>query len=365
MRIALNGRFYAAPITGVQRFAREVARRLPALADVVLMLPRGVGAPRLERSVEVVPGRLRGHAWEQAEFTYRAQAAGCDVCLSLGGTLPARGGPHVAALHDVLPLTHPQLFSRAFATWHRLVVRRNARRAAALITVSEWSAAQLAQVLPFPRERIHVAVQGVSPFDTPAAVADVERVRRKLRLPPRYVLGIGHGDPRKNAEFLVDVMREWRRRDADAPGLVLVGHALERVHGRHVPATDEFVCAVGRVDDDTLRALYTGAAAFAFPSQAEGYGRPPLEAVACGAPAIVAPYDAAKEVLGDGAAIVPLDVDAWIAELRVLTRPGSERDACIARGAAVARTRTWDATADQVLAACMAAAGTPAVVAEA
>lgn len=357
MRIALNGRFYAAPVTGVQRFAVEVAQRLAAHTEVLLMLPRGVPAPDLD-GVTVVTGRLRGHAWEQTEFPWRARAAGCDVCLNLSGTLPAIGGPHVAVVHDVLPLTHPEWFSPAFAAWYRLAVGRNARRAARVVTVSRWSAEQIVRVLGIDPDHIVISTQGLTPFDAPASNTAVARVRRLYDLPARYILGVGHGDPRKNVPFLIEVMREWRRRDADAPGLVLVGQTSARVHGRMLAETSsEGVYVLGRVEDDQLQALYTGASAFAFPSLAEGFGRPPLEALACGAPAVVAPYGTAAEVLRDGAAIVPLDIDAWIAQLHAMVVEGQERSSWIARGRMIARACNWDDAAAQVLGACEDAAG--------
>jgi glycosyltransferase involved in cell wall biosynthesis len=358
MRIALNGRFYGAPITGVQRFAREVVRRLPERAEIVLMLPRDVATPHLERAVPVVRGTLRGHAFEQMEFPRRARQARCDVCLNLSGTLPGWGGPHVAVVHDVMALTHPEWFSPAFAAWYRFAVGRNARLAARLVTVSRWSAQQIASTLSLDGENIIVTRQGVAPFDEPATAEMTTRVRRKYDLPDRFVLAVGGGDPRKNVPFVVNVMREWWRREADAPSLVVVCGASTRVHGSMARETpSERLRLLDRVSDDELHALYTSAAAFAFPSLAEGFGRSPLEAAACGAPTVVGPYGAAREVLGDDAAILPLDIDAWIAELRAITVDGPERDSLVARGRMVARSYNWDDAAGQVLGACEDAAG--------
>jgi glycosyltransferase involved in cell wall biosynthesis len=364
MRIALNGRFYGARITGVQRFAREVVRRLPARADMVLLLPRGVAAPHLDGDVPVVRATLSGHAFEQLEFPWRARQARCDVCLNLSGTLPGWGGPHVAVVHDVIALTHPEWFSPAFAAWYRFAVGRNARLATRLVTVSHWSAQQIASTLHLDEENIIVTRQGAAPFDEPATAEMIASVRRRYDLPERFVLALGGGDPRKNAPFIINVMREWWRRATDAPSLVVVYGASTRVHGHMaLEKPSEQLCVLDHVDDDELRALYTAAVAFAFPSLAEGFGRSPLEAAACGTPTVVGPYGAAREVLGDEAAILPLDVDAWIAELRAITVVGPERDLLVARGRMAARSYNWDEAARQVLGACEDAAGrTPAAL---
>lgn len=348
MRIALNGRFYAGRVTGVQRFAREVAARLRTRDDVVVLVPGDAPADG-----DAVRGRLRGHVWEQAELPWRVRAERCDVCVSLAGTLPGTGGPHVAVVHDVLPLTNPEWFSPAFATWYRLAVGRNAKRAARVVTVSRWSAGRIHETLGVPVERIVVAGQGVAPFDAPSPPEAIASECRRLGILDHYILAVGWGDPRKNIAFLARVMREWRRRDAAAPTLVVVGRPTKRVHGE--PEAIDAVL-VRDADDESLRALYSGASALAFPSHAEGFGRPPLEAACCGTPSVVAPYGAAVEVLGDGALVASLDVDAWIGALGRVMHDASLRRDLVRRGQAAARSRTWQDAADVVHAACVEAA---------
>jgi glycosyltransferase involved in cell wall biosynthesis len=123
-------------------------------------------------------------------------------------------------------------------------------------------------------------------------------------------------------------------------------------------AADHAELDVGRIDDETLRALYTGAAAFVFPSLSEGFGRPPLEALACGAPVVTSPYPAASEVLGDAAARVPLDLDAWIAQLTALmSEAPAQRAARRERGRAHASSHSWEAGADTIFETCREVAG--------
>ncbi|MCI0432556.1 MAG: glycosyltransferase family 4 protein [Gemmatimonadetes bacterium] len=382
MRLAINGRFYAAEVTGVQRFAREIASRLCERTAVTLLLPRGVEPPEVTGSPRVLRGRLRGHAFEQLEVPAMTSAAGCDATLHLSGTLPVRGGPHIAVLHDVLPLTNPEFFSRRFARWYGFVLRTGAPRAAALITVSEWSKREIVRTLGVAASSVSVVLQGIAPFDRPADPITVREARQRLGLPAEFVLALGDGDARKNLAFLGEVMATWRQRHATAIPLVIVGSTTQRVHGRSVRglrrARDRALSRAryvdqrpplsrdppdivrpGRVSDRDLHALYTAASALCFPSLAEGFGRPPLEAAACGTPAIVAPIASARETLDNAALAVPLDPALWADALHELLSDPLARAALLEGAKPVLARMSWDACADRVLDICQSAIGQP------
>lgn len=368
MRLGVNGRFLAARRGGVRRFAEGIAAGLLREAECVVLLPRGPAPDgALPSGVETRTGRLRGHAWEQLELPGAARRAGCDVVVHLANTVPLSGGPHVATVHDVTPLTDPRWFGRRYAAWHRWVVAPALRRARALLTVSEWSAAEVRRALGVPVHRVHVVDQGVAPLDGPAPAAEVAAVRRRYRLGGSWILAVGAGDPRKNVAFLAVVLERLEGRlPGDGPALVVVGR---RDGGRiwakppALPTTRVRVVHVGEVDDATLRALYTGAAVLGYPSLAEGFGRPPLEAMACGTPVVTAPYGAAREVLGDAAEHVPLDPGAWTAALeRVLDESPEARARRIERGRRQAARHRWKDGVARVLEVCRDVAGARAPV---
>ena len=350
MRLGVNGRFYGARVTGVQRFAREVAVRI--LEDATLFLPAGAEPPPdLPATARVIHGRLRGHAWEQFELPVQRRSAGCDTMLHMAGTAPLGSEGDVLVIHDVLPLTDPAWFAAGFRIWRGAVLRRAAPRAARVVTVSEWARDEILRTLPIAPHRVVVAEQGLEPFDRPAPREQVEALRARRSLPGPFLLAVGAGDPRKNLPFLGRVLRLWRERGERPPPLVVVGephpHLFTAAGGW--PA-DVDVRVLGRVDDVELHALYTAATALCFPSRAEGFGRPPLEALACGTPAVVADYAAAREVLGDAAHILPLEPDLWVDVLRSLLSTPRPR----ARPELAARY-AWAATADIVRETCEAA----------
>ncbi len=357
MRIGINGRFYGAPVTGVQRFGREITVRILADGDHLVLLPAGTAVADGLPVNRIIRGRLRGHLWEQVELPRRARRAQCELVLNPGSTAPLRGGPNVVVVHDVSPLTNPEWYSRRLALWYRVALGAAARRAARVLTFSRWSMAQVTGVLGVPADRIGVVTQGVEPFDAPARPADVAAVRGRLGLVGPFLLATGAGNRRKNVSFLIHVMKRWARVSPPPPMLVVVGAGIRRVHGvdREVAPAPQWLRFLGHVSDDTLRALYTGAAAFLFPSLGEGFGRPPLEAMGCGTPAVVSEYGSAREILGDAARILSLDPDEWIAAVRELVDDIEARKALVERGRCRAGSYRWGRAAREVLEGCWAA----------
>ena len=357
------------PATGVQRFALEIARRLwTPVEDRVLFLPRGVAPPAdIPEGVTVRGGLMAGHAWERIELPRLGRRTGCDVLLHLANTLPGGGGPHVVVVHDVEPLVNQEAFVAPFVAWYKWAVAPAVRRAARVVTVSRASARAIAEVVGVDPERIRVADQGAAPLDAPADVAAVAAVRSRFALGGAYLLVVGGDDPRKNVAFLRAVLARWhlRRGGGDglgvAPALVVVNGGDARVFsGRRAEVME--VCSgeirLGRVDDASLQALYTGAAALAFPSLSEGFGRPPIEAMACGTPVVAARYSAAPEVLGDAAELLPLEPDVWVDVLDgILSEDPAAAASRRERGRARAAAHSWDAGVEVVLAACREAAG--------
>lgn len=357
----MNGRFYRARVSGVQRFARHVSDLLYDAADVTLFLPANVRTPREARNaVKEVRGRLSGHAWEQLELPWQARTERCDLVLHLAGTAPGWGGPHAVVIYDVTPLTNPEWFTTMFTLWYRWALRRAAKRANRVLTISRWSRSQVSQVLGIPADGIDVVTQGVEPFAAPAQPEAVNWVRKRFGISGEYLLAIGGAGGRKNVRFLLEMMRRWPRRRCERPCLVVVGEHVPHVHRkRHdiPPVTNGDVRFLGYVSDADLHALYTGAAVFCFPSLAEGFGRPPLEAMACGSPTVVANYGAAEEVLGEAARILPLNVDAWIEAVTQLINDSRERSQRIAAGHRQAKRYDWYRAAEDVIQACRKAVG--------
>jgi glycosyltransferase involved in cell wall biosynthesis len=199
-----------------------------------------------------------------------------------------------------------------------------------------------------------VIPEGVEPRFRPDVDPDVvARVRDRFALPERFILTVGTIEPRKNHTTLVEAFAALRARHPEV-GLVIAGargwlydHFFERVRAL---ALDEHVVFTGHVPDEDMPALLNAAEVFAFPSEFEGFGLPPLEAMACGIPVVSSDAASLPEVVGDaGMLIAPRDVTGWVQALDRLLEDAPLRAEFAARGRARARRFSWDAAAERTV----------------
>lgn len=253
--------------------------------------------------------------------------------------------PVVVTIHDCIAES-----DASFAGgWHRqagigLVTRRVLTRAAAVTTPTRASLAQVKRYYPAAANPV-VIPNGVdsAPFTAVAAVAAAAASAR-YRLPERFILAVGARRPHKNHEVLISAMRQ-----VPSPlSLVIVGYPDSRFPDSIPRLIAELglgsrVRLLPSVDDVHLPAVYHAASAFAFPSLAEGFGLPALEAMAARIPVVASAIGAFEEVCGGAATLVPArDPAAWAAALTEATGNGPGVRDQIAAGAAVAAAATWD-----------------------
>jgi len=310
-------------------------------------------SPRLR----VVSFRMRPYTlWEQVGLPAAIARHGVEVFHSPLGLPVLCPVPSLTTVHDVCFLTHPETFTRRMRTYFRVFLPLATRRARLVLTVSEASARALVELLAVPRDKIRVVPNGIATDLAPVTdPAMLRRVRRRYRLPEAFVLYVGTLEPRKNLVRLVDACaRLWRAGRLDQR-LVLVGKRgwLADDLFRFVERTGcgDRVVLPGYVAREDLAAVYSAASAFVYPSLCEGFGLPPLEAMACGTPVVASRATSLPEVLGDAARLVdPLDVDALAEAIRAVTEDGALRARLRTSGLARARGFTWEAAARRMLA---------------
>jgi alpha-1,3-rhamnosyl/mannosyltransferase len=283
----------------------------------------------------IARGLVRELWWNTAGVARAAR--GCDVLHCPLPVAPLAGAvPTIVTIHDALIFERPEWFTRANALHARTWLRRAARRAAFVHTTSEHSRAALARHLGVAPERIAVIAPGVDERFTPGERGD-----------GGYVLTVGTLQPRKNVEAAIAAAEALGVRLVIAGGRGWRDEALvERVRGSRAQ-----VELAGRVSDDELVALYRGADTFVFPSLGEGFGLPPLEAMACGTPVVCSAATSLPEVVGDAAVLFdPADPDALTRELGALLADDGRRAALRAAGLARAAEFSWARCADALLA---------------
>jgi alpha-1,3-rhamnosyl/mannosyltransferase len=273
------------------------------------------------------------------------------------------GLPMVLSIYDLIGLSLPGAVPGPRRLVLALALRLAARSAQAVLTLSEWSRADLVRQLGLDPERVAVTHLAPDAHFAPASPEAVAAVRMRYGLPERYVLYVGINKPHKNLATLVAAWARLAPRLGDADvALALAGPWDPRypwpaadLAGLPSSAAGQFLGPVAEAD---LPALYTGATVFAFPSRYEGFGLPPLEAMACGTPVVAARATCLPEVLGEAALLVPpLDADAWAEALeRVIRRPDLAAELG-ERGRAQAGRYTWAATASATLSVYRRVAG--------
>jgi glycosyltransferase involved in cell wall biosynthesis len=338
--------------TYIRGLVGALATSCPRDEWIVLVDPAQQGAMRWPGRVREVAVRAGKYGLAE-HFVVPAAARGVHAQLLHAPhyTLPLGwNGPAVVTIHDLIHVRFARFHKPGAGLYARAVAGLAARRATAVIADSEATRHDIVELLGAPVEKVRVVPLGVSPLLKPATAVDIALFRSDHRLPGDYVLYVGARKRHKNLELLV---RAWGvMRPGDRPPLVLSGPAwrddapLARL--AHELGVEESIQFSGDVHDEiALACLYSGAALLVQPSLAEGFGLPPLEAMACGVPVLSSDAGSLPEVLGDAAVYrPPADPAAWAAAVLELLADGERRTALGARGRAHAAGYTWERTAE-------------------
>jgi glycosyltransferase involved in cell wall biosynthesis len=350
VRIGLDATPLLGRRTGIGRYTTELLRGLAAAGDDELVataftLRGGADLPDLvPPGVSVrarrTPARLLRAVWSRAEFPPVAWSAGqLDVFHATNFVLPPTGrAAGVVTVHDLSFLRTRDAVDRASLAYRELVPRSIAR-AAVVVTPSRAVADELEAEYGLDPWRVRVTHLGVD-ASWASAVPPDPAWRRAHRLPEHYLVAVGTLEPRKNLQALVDAFGDLLAEDPAAPDLVLVGLAGWGTGLRVDGGTAGRVHFTGYLEDAELKRVVAGSRGLAFPSLYEGFGLPPLEALACGLPVVVSDLPVMREVLGPHAAYVPVDDRAALAA--ALASLGDRPPGAEAAAREHAMEYTWD-----------------------
>ena len=369
MRIGIEAqRLFRANKHGMDVVALETIRHLvdaaPEHTFVVFVRPGP--DPCLEPRPNLEVRRVDGWSyptWEQRALPRAVRRANVDLLHCTNNTAPLRlDVPLVLTLHDVIFLEGATLWPQG-GTWYqrlgnvyrRWVVPPAARRADAVVTVSDHERGRIAERLPALDDRLAVVPNAVSDRFAPVTDADALRaVRRRYDLPGEFLLFFGNTDPKKNMRRVVAAYAQYAV-TAEAPRpLVVADYDRDRLrdHLRALGHPDliDRIRLPGYIAHDDMPAVYSQATAFLYPSLRESFGLPILEAMACGTPVLTSTTAAMPEVAGAAALRVdPRDRDALAKGIRTLDEQPSLRRTLADRGRDRAGAFSWSRTAEELL----------------
>ncbi|MET0341064.1 MAG: glycosyltransferase family 1 protein [Polyangiales bacterium] len=349
--VFINGRFLGQRLTGVQRYAHESLRALDALVargeagpDVrfEVLAPPGVKSPELTAIAFRNVGRLRGNAWEQLSLPRAAKAS---LLLGFGPTGPAVKASQIVTVHDAAVHVVPRAFSWRFRAWYKVLLPVLVRRSVRVMTVSHFSRGQVARYFKADARSMRVSGEGWQ--HVLRIPSDLSVLSRHGLTNRRYVLVVGSLSPHKNLEV---VARAAALLSGAPLHVVVAGAVNERVFGAGAPR-GSVLKLLGYVSEGELRALYEHAAAFVHPSLYEGFGLPPLEAMALNCPVIASNAAAIPETCGDAALYFePQRAEQLAQHIERVVGDPRLRDALLARASAQLARHSWEGAAARQLA---------------
>ena len=348
MRVAIDMTVVRqAPHAGTARYAREVLAAMTAAPPPGAQLVPVSGWPRWRANARLRPlQRVANLGIEAGWLAGGAMAAAArnraDAWFGPANVVPpALPRPMLVTIHDLNFLTLPGSYDRGYARYAARVFRLSARRATRVVTGSNASRDEVVARLDVDPRRVTVVYPGAD------HLAAVEPSQVDLGLPRRYALFVGQTEPHKNVALLLDA---WRAGVPPDLQLVICGPAgRDDAHLRDLAGAADLRTRVhftGRLDESALARVYEDARLFLFPSLGEGFGFPPLEAMARGVPTAVSNAGALAEVTAGGAMLFdPHDADALAALVTRLAADTDLRTRLRKRGREVAARYTWAATA--------------------
>jgi glycosyltransferase involved in cell wall biosynthesis len=351
LRIVVDVSPLSVPRTGIGNYLRGMIGGLAIVAgdhEIVAFAPTGLrGTRRVREALEPLDVERRlvmlptAHAirvaWSRSGRVPLERLVGPFDVFHFSDWMypPQRAGVRATTIHDLVPLHFPELVHPRTLRMHGAKYRHAAATCDVIFANSRFTAADAAERLPIPSDRIRIAYPGIDRRFSP----DGERA--DLGAP--YVLTVSTLDPRKNVEGAMDAFEVLRQHRPE----LLLAVAGGVAPGETAPAEREGVRLLGFVDDKRLAALYRGASAFVYASRFEGFGMPVVEALASGVPAVASSHPSLDEASGQAAFRAdPHDSEAVADAVELALQQGAERRAV---GLAHARRFTWQGCAEAVL----------------
>lgn len=357
MKVCVDAQAAVSQRAGIGRYTRSLLENIGEFRggdeiEAAYFDFRGKAAavPRVRRRrIWWCPGRLAQYSWKRLDWPpYDWLAGAADLYHFPNYVIPPLSrGRAVATIHDMSFRRFPEFTEPRNIEYLDTCIPRTLERAAAIITDSRFSAREITELLGVEPQSVFPIHLGVDENMRNPGQTSISDFKRRAGIEKPYILAVGTLEPRKNWRFLIDVFEKM----TDFNGLLIIagmtGWKYEPILARieSSPRKRDITRLEYPADQD-MPALYSGAELLIFPSVYEGFGLPPLEAMACGTPALASALEVSQEVLGDAAAMLGgFNAEEWAASALRLLRDRDALASLSAKGVAQAAKYTWRETA--------------------
>ena len=344
--IIVNSRFLTQPVTGVQRFAVEISKRLKSLYDgeIKFLAPRNILHQDIaeELSVEII-GKRTGHLWEQTDLPQYLRKNKHPMLLNLTNTAPLFYKNKIVTIHDVAFNVYPQTYDKRFLYYYKIMIPTIIKTSRHVVTVSNFSKREIIRFYNVAEEKISVVYNAVSESFRPTKDNKLQG--------ENYFLAVSSLNHRKNMQAILQAFDDFSRRREDT-NLYLAGDLDTKSFTRinlDKYLNNPRIKISGRISDAELIRYYGNARAFLYPSLYEGFGIPPLEAQQCECPVMVSDASCLPEIFRDSVLYCnPLSTDSIQANMRKILED-DVRDVLITKGRENVKRFSWEKSAEQII----------------
>lgn len=350
--VVVNARFLTQNITGVQRFAIELAKQLKILLpNLKFVSPKLIDPTTISKELEIVEiGNLTSHLWEQIELPQYLKSLGYPLLVCLCNTAPVFYKKKIVCIHDLAFKFEPAWFSTYFHTFYNVLIPRVARGSIKVLTVSHFSKKSLQEQYDLPEHRIKVIYNAVSEVFLRTDLEETMHNPTMHNPNKRFILTVSSIDPRKNLRRLIMAFKKAALPNLE---LIIVGLQSKVFADSDLQALikgSSNIRFTGYVSDSELRGLYQKALGFIYPSLYEGFGIPPLEAMASGCATAVSRSSSLPEICADAVLYFdPLDEEDIKKAIISLTANQELRTELINKGLQRSKDFSWERSAAELI----------------
>lgn len=297
MKIIINGKVYSKKyISGVQRYQIEIVKELdkivkPGMIEVII--PKNAKRPQFKNIKVKKYGHLKEILWEQIEFPYYVYK-NKGISLNLGNVAPMIN-PGIVCIHDINMLKNKENFRYINYLWYRVLHKRSVSKCKELITVSEFSRDEIANFYKIDKNKIHITYNGWQHIQNVKENKEILKKIRKITKGRKYFFSIGTLTKHKNLKWVIEVAKK----NPNCIFLISGFRNSEKVYKKLGIESTENVKYLGYLTDEEMKSVIKNSEALLYPTLYEGFGIPPLEALAIGTKAVVSDIPAIREIYGD------------------------------------------------------------------